>query len=91
MKGTDLMSKWKTTIQLGDLHAQRRAGAMTIQEVAKNLAARLRENRYSDELWEEIHELEGDIENADHYDHILENLYNFGDYGQRIWFNHRAD
>jgi hypothetical protein len=81
------MAKWKTTVRLGDLHAQHRAGTMTIQEVAKNLAARLRGNLYSDELEEEIDELEGDIENADHYDSILENLYNFGDSGHRIWFS----
>jgi len=80
------MARWKSTVHLTDLHDAHRNGTMTIQEVGKQLAIRLKSNMYAKhDLLDEIEELEDGVEDVDHYDSILHNIYDFGDYGHRIW------
>jgi len=94
------MPNWKTTLNIKDLHEGRRAGELTIQQVAAGVAARLKLNKYAKDgpnifftILDVIDELESIAEDVqtpqeklvDEYDGVLEELYNFGDCGHRIW------
>lgn len=80
------MADWKTQIELGDIHHKFESGEMTIQQVGQELAKRLRASPYADDLDQEIGELEC-VDDPDDYDEILSDLYDFGDWDHRIWFN----
>jgi len=85
------MIKWQSIVQLRDLHTAHQAGTISVQKVARSLAARLRRNKFSGEY--ELEEIIEDLESlakdpkADVYDYdcILKNLYAFADDGNRIW------
>ena len=90
------MNNWKTTIKIDDLHEARRSGEMTIQQVARALAERLKKNRYAKDgphmcfaILDVIDGLEDMAEapesTVDDYDQCLAELYDFGDAGKRIW------
>lgn len=93
------MTSWKSTIKIGDIHKKYQDKEITIEEVGKQVAARAKLNRfikqaidiisnnYESEIDEAIENLEEGIENPEEYDYHLNNLYNFGDYGKRIWFD----
>lgn len=88
------MVNWETTVKLDDLHELFKAKEITIQEVARGLAARLKANKYAEDLDDEIMELE-DLAEAtlnectedlvEWYDTLLNSIYSFGDWDHRIW------
>jgi len=80
------MADWKTTVRIGDLHAARKRGEMTIREVGEKVAARLERNRYAGDLKRVISRLRR-IRSVEAYDACLEKLYNFADVGHRIWID----
>lgn len=85
------MPNWKSTVIVQDLHQAHQAGTMSIQEVARQLAERLKKNKFSDEP--ELEEVIDNFEDmakdpdttADDYDMILSELYSFADDDHRIW------
>ncbi len=85
------MPQWKTTVRLGDLHVPYQVSKMTIQDVGKELAKRLRANKYVEDIEMDctgaLEDLEQGVKNAEEYDDILKELYDFGDFNNRIWFD----
>jgi hypothetical protein len=80
------LSPWNTEINLADIHSAYGNGDMTIQEVAAELAKRLKANpHYSPEVAAIAEKLLG-VKDADEYDSLLSALYDYGDEGKRIWF-----
>lgn len=80
------MADWKTTVRIGDLHESHESGAMTIAAVAKSLAARLKKNRFAKDLEDVIGRL-GKVRSVSAYDSCLKAIYDFGDFGHRIWLD----
>ena len=80
------MADWKTTVRLGDLHGAREKGDMTIKDVAGALAKRLQKNRFAKDLEDVIARLKK-VRSVSSYDSCLSDLYAFGDFNHRIWFD----
>jgi translation elongation factor EF-1beta len=83
------MSRWKTTIRLGDLHSKYDAGELKIGDVARGLAERVRKNCFFEkggELDEIAEELDM-VEDVEDYDFWLGVLYEFGDHDHRVWID----
>jgi hypothetical protein len=86
----------KTKVKLDDLHDKFENGEISITEVAKQLAERLKTSpHYRDDnrLAELAFYLEN-IEEVDEYDSVLDDLYNFGDEEVMMTLDHvfaRAD
>lgn len=81
------MANWETTVEIGDIHEAYNEDEIDIKEVGRRVAARLRENKYAEYLSEQIDALEQGEYDADGYDEILSEIYDFGDNGHRIFLN----
>lgn len=82
------MANWKTTIKIGDLHSCFEANQMPLPELGHQLAYRIKQNRFysiDNELGSIVLELNALDDDEDYYDELLEQLYDFGDQGHRIW------
>lgn len=81
------MANWKTTVKIGDLHNSFEDGNLTIKEVGKEVADRLKRNNYADDcdLQDIIELLETEDYDVEGYDYILRMLYDYGDLYHRIW------
>ena len=91
------MGNWQTTVKCSDLFTQFHAGKLTLADLARELAARLRCNRYAEMLGEELEALDALAETpttaqthaaaVEKFDAIMDELYNLGDEAHRIWFD----
>jgi hypothetical protein len=82
------MTKYETTINLGDLYRHYQDGKLTIQELGNELACRLKNNRYAPDLHRQISALEN-LNDELSFLRIRSDLYRFGGTG-RIWFDPRS-
>lgn len=77
------MSNWVNKLDLKDLWKARDEGKLTIQELAKEVAKRIKNkhfyNRYKDELEEIVMDFEDCPEDVGEFDNILERLYDWAD------------
>lgn len=82
------MANWKTNIPIGDLHEEFENGLKTVQEVGKELAARLRKSPHAqdDRIIDLVDQLEA-LDDVEDYDYLLQELYDFGDQDHRIFFD----
>ena len=80
------MANWKTKVKLTDLHELFTEEEITINELGNKLADRLDESPYRGEIQDLIDELR-EVADVHEYDAVLEELYDFGDEGHRIWFD----
>jgi len=82
------MSKWKYRLNLKDLWEARDKGNLTIQELAKKIAVRLRHKafykKFQDDLDDIIDYFENCTENVTEFDCHLGMLYDWAD-GERCW------
>lgn len=85
------MANWKSKLNISDLHSKWEKSEISTAEVAKEVAIRLKANKFAN--LQELQNIIDDLENlgedseahVDDYDYCLEQLYNFGDAGHRIW------
>lgn len=75
---------WQTKVDLSDLFVAFDENSMTVEEIARATAARLRKNRYASDLHGVIELLE-EVDDIDDYDSLLATVYDFGDINKRIW------
>jgi len=84
------MANWLNVIKMGDEWRKTRDGEMTIPELAKLLAAKLRDVRVGDAVLRDIRlafvELDEDAV-TDDFDKILAQLYDWGDYRHRLFLD----
>lgn len=78
------MADWKHVIDMSHEHERYEFGEIAAPDVARKLAAQLMESPYHEDLADMICML-SDCEDAEDYDAILEELYDFGDEGHRLF------
>ena len=88
------MANWKHILDLRDTWKDFDEGHITIEELGKEVAKRIRNlpcyKKYVDELEDIEDNFEfcvGDIENFDNY---LKDLYDFADFDHRLWIKTRG-
>ena len=80
------MPDWKTRVEMADLSLAFEKGTMTSSEAGKEMASRLKQNKYHEEL-DEIIDMFENVEDVQDFDYALGELYDFGDEDHRIWVN----
>lgn len=84
-KGGEEMSKWVNRLDLKDLWKTREEGNLTIQELGKAVADRIRKSKFyklkihEEALREIVLDFEGCSEDVEKFDGILEQLYDWAD------------
>jgi hypothetical protein len=80
------MANWKSEVYLADLFTDEEKGTMTINEIGKETAKRLKLNKYKDHILDIIERFEC-VESVGDYDYTLQDLYDYGDDSHKIWIN----
>jgi hypothetical protein len=84
------MPNWRFTIDIADLHTSSREGDISPRELARGVAARVRNSAayviYFGDLEDIAAELDY-VETLNEYNESLRRLYDFADIDHRIWVN----
>lgn len=86
------MANWKSKLDLSDIWEQYDNDELSIQNVSKMVAERLRACRYKNDkdvvdIIERFESLadESSADNIDDFDDVLADLYEFGNIDHRLW------
>ena len=79
----DKVANWKYRLELSDLWKAKKEGKLTIEELAKQVAQRIRRlpcyEKYEEELLDIVLGFEHCVNNLDDFDNVLEQLYDWAD------------
>lgn len=91
------MTNWKHTINISNLHQSYQTGNLTVSELAMGMHQRLTQTPYYEseneyefqEITDWFKDVAEDAESGEaginDYDSVLSELYNWGDYGHRLF------
>jgi FMN phosphatase YigB (HAD superfamily) len=82
------MPKWEKTLEVKDLWEKYENDEINIEDLSKQVAKRLETLYPGDDRWMDIQDFIDRfecVEDVEEFDDILDELYDWGDNGHRLW------